>query len=245
MRRLLGLLIISFALIAIASPSFAGDNRKDKMKGKRTGNPFKEILEQITIVNYKLDELLANGVDLRGVTQNWDKKLDSTNGDSNGCNSDRFTCIWPTDDHHDGAAVRDNETGLVWPRFVTLERFEWGAAVEHCARQEIASRFGWHLPSFEQLASLLDNSGTGAVALPDGHPFVGLQPSNWWSATVEVNRSLVSPPRAWIVVTATPPEGHVGVQPITPADQNTVMCVRGGEAYDGQDVQRVIEALPD
>lgn len=244
MKRLIGIIILSFVLIAFGSPSFSGDKRKDKMKDKHTGNPFEEILEQITILNDKLDELLAYGVDLRGVTQNWDKKFVSTNGDANGCNSDRFTCIWPTAANPDGAAVRDNETGLVWQRFVNLERFEWGAAVEHCASKEIASRFGWHLPSIEQLASLLDNSGTGTVALPDGNPFVGIEGSNWWSATVEVNRSTGSPPLAWIVVTAPPPNGLVGTQPITPADRNTVICVRGGGTYDGQDVQRVIEALP-
>ena len=241
MKQLLRSLIIALAVVAVASPSFAGGDH-DEDKGH--GNPLQKIVKQLDELNDKLDELLASGVDLRGVTQNWDKKLDSTNGDGNGCNSDRFTCIWATDEHPAGVAVRDNETGLVWQRFVTSQRFEWADAVEHCARQEIASRFGWHLPAFEQLASLLDNSATGAVALPDGHPFVGFYPSNWWSATVEVNRSTVSTPRAWVVVTGTPPGGHVGAQPITPEDRNTVTCVRGSQTYDGQDVQRVIEEVP-
>ena len=257
MKHLIQSLIISIAVIGIAKPSFADGDREERgwdrdkkeqsrhsKKDKHHGNPFDKILEQLDDLNDKLDELLAMGIDLRGVTQNWDKKLDSTNGDVNGCNSDRFTCIWPTDEHPDGAAVRDNETGLVWPRFVTLERFEWGAAVEHCARQEVASRFGWHLPSFEQLASLLDNSGTGTVALPDGHPFVGLRPTNLWSATVEVERSIDIAPRAWGIVIAPPPEGVVNIQAITPGDRNPVFCVRGGQTYDGQDVQRVIEELP-
>ena len=207
------------------------------------GRPFaelfaqnEEILAQQAILNEKLDELLAHGVDLRGVTQNWDKKLPADDGDA--CDSSRFTCVL------DGQAVRDNETGIVWKRVVTAERFEWGAAIEHCAQQEVADRFGWHLPTFEQLASLLDNTATGPVALPDGHPFVGVQPSNFWSATVEVKRLSVLPQKAWIVVTSVPPLGHVGVQPITPADRNTVFCVRGGQAYDGQDIQRAIDALP-
>jgi len=257
MKHLIQSLIISIAVIGIASPSFADGDREDKgrdrdkkeqshhsKKDKQHGNPFNKIVEQLDELNYKLDELLAKDVDLRGVTQNWDKELDSTNGDTNGCNSDRFTCIRPTDEHPDGVAVRDNETGLVWPRFVTLERFEWGAAIEHCARQEVASRFGWHLPRREQLASLIDNSATGPIPLPDGHPFVGLRPTNLWTATVEVERSVDSAPRAWVVVTAPPPDGHMHIQSITPGDRNTVFCVRGGQTYDGQDVQRVIEALP-
>ena len=106
MRHLLRSLIISFAVISIASPSFAGDDRddnkweKDKKElshhsrnDKHHGNPFDKIMGQLDDLNDKLDELLAMGIDLRGITQNWDKKLASTNGDVNGCNSDRFTCM--------------------------------------------------------------------------------------------------------------------------------------------------------
>src|SRR3990172_12675857 len=47
-------------------------------------------------------------------TLRWDKVLDSTNGNEEGCNSDRFKCIMPTDNDPAGEAVLDMETGLVW-----------------------------------------------------------------------------------------------------------------------------------
>lgn len=45
-----------------------------------------------------------------GLPPTWDKLLDSTNGDEDGCNSDRFICVMGD------RAVLDNETGLVWDR---------------------------------------------------------------------------------------------------------------------------------
>jgi hypothetical protein len=235
-RRLLvlaGVLIASS--VAVVSSSFAGAPHSNP------GQPFAAILDDLSTILERLDELEAmideQSTDLRGVTQNWDKKLDSTNGETDGCNSDRFTCVL------DGLAVRDNETGLVWSRYVSMDRFEWWAGIEHCARQEIAGRYGWHLPRLEQLTSMIDNAATSGTPLPDGHPFVGMQPTNLWTATVAVEAPINSAPRAWVVVTAPPPGAHFGTQPISPADRNPVFCVRGGETYDGQDVQRVIEAL--
>jgi hypothetical protein len=111
------------------------------------GQPFAEILAQIGILNDKLNELLAKDVDLRGVAQNWDKKLDSTNGDANGCNSERFTCLWPIPEFPDGTAVRDNETGLVWERSPAIpSKINWHEAIRHCANLVVANRKGWALP---------------------------------------------------------------------------------------------------
>jgi hypothetical protein len=248
MRRIIGLLILSFALIVIASPSFSGDKRKDKMKDKRTGNPFEEILEQITIMNDKLDELLANGMDLRGVTQNWDKKLPANDGPP--CNSSRFTCIFPDTNHPDGAAVRDNETGLVWERFPDTDTRIWAGAIHDCAFREVGGRRGWSLPTREQLASLIDKTGTGVdgngnpLKLSDGHPFQNVRSAlgeNYWTSTTTVEFDH-APENAWIVGFS----GDAGDVTFGRKRFSVcyMWCVRGGQSYDGQDLRDLIYYEP-
>lgn len=203
MKHLIQSLIISIAVIGIATPSFADGDHEDRgwdrdkkeqshhsKKDKHHGNPFDKIMEQLDDLNDKLDELLAEGVDLRGVTQNWDKKLDSTNEDTNSCNSDRFTCLWPTDEFPDGAAVRDNETGLVWERAPVLGGWEWTGAIDQCINRSVGGRKGWHLPMREQLGTMADASG-GYPAFPAVHPFINVDTPNptnrYWSATTDAD----------------------------------------------------------
>jgi len=115
----------------------------------------------------------------------WDQLLDSTNGDPVGCNSDRFTCVMG------GDAVRDNETGFVWERQPSLQRFLIPEAMEHCAKDPIAGRFGWHVPTIEQLASLIDPQQSDP-ALPLLHPFIDVSitfppETNYYSSTKEID----------------------------------------------------------
>ena len=248
MRRLIGLLILSFALIVIASPSFSGDKRKDKMKDKPTGNPIEEILEKIDALNDKLDDLLENGVDLRGVTQNWDKKLPADDGSP--CNSSRFTCIFPDSTFPDGAAVRDNETGLVWERSPDTNTRIWAGAIHDCASREVGGRQGWSLPTREQLASLIDKTGTGLdgdgnlLRLSNGHPFKNVQSVdgvNYWSSTTTVEFDH-APENAWIVGFHGDAGDHVSFA--RKRWSNLMWCVRGGQSYDGQDVRDLIYYEP-
>ncbi|MCA9423091.1 MAG: DUF1566 domain-containing protein [Nitrospira sp.] len=174
-------------------------------------------------------EITVTVVDLEGVTQNWDKKLDSTNGDANGCNSDRFTCLFGD------TVVRDNETGLVWERDPDTGVRTWIHAISHCARREVGGRKGFHLPMLEQLATLVDSSNSDPT-LPTGHPFLNVQSAEYWSATTDAG----DPADAWVVGFGS---GSMDVK----GKANGVIhawCARGGQAYDGQDVQSVIEALP-
>ena len=165
-----------------------------------SGQPFAEILEAI-----------------RGVTQNWDKKLDSTNGEADGCNSDRFTCVL------DGQAVRDNETGLVWEQSPDPPSRNWASAISHCATSEVGGRKGWHLPLLEQLASLVDTSN--APALPTDHPFLNLQVEHYWAASTVAD----NPTRAWNVFFNT--IGDVDNQ--GKGGPGAAWCVRGGQSFDG------------
>ena len=60
----------------------------------------------------------------------------------------------------------------------------------------VGGRKGWRLPSFVELASLVDPNATSDPFLPAGHPFTNIQSDIYWSATTTVD-SLT--PLAWAV----------------------------------------------
>jgi len=192
-----------------------------------------DLIDRLEAIEAKIDN---QSTDLRGVTQNWDKKLDATNGDANGCNSNRFTCLWGD------TAVRDNETGLVWDRDPDTNTRNWYVAISsHCGNREVGGRKGWSVPMREQLATLVDLTGTGVdgngdpLKLPDGNPFLNVQSASYWSATT----AAANPSLALVV-----DFGNGVVSNGIKGNGRHAWCVRGGQAYDGQDVQQVIDALP-
>jgi hypothetical protein len=131
----------------------------------------------------------------------------------------------------DGAGVLDKETGLVWEQSPANATYVWTSAIDHCITLESGGRKGWHLPTVEQLASLVDKSNSNPV-LPTGHPFDMdcasggcVQSVYYWSATT----SAYSPTSAWNVYF---PNGNV-----TYYDKTTrtyAWCVRGGPGYDAR-----------
>ncbi len=233
--RVVGMAILAGCMV-LPGVSWADDD--DDKKGKKVSNKQLKALilmlkDQVDMVKDQLDNVSVS-VDLRGVTQNWDKKLDSTNGEANGCNSDRFTCLWPDGDGQP-TAVRDNETGLVWEQSPDPNpQANWQEAIRHCAGREVAGRKGWSLPMREQLASLVDTTSQSCtndnICLPDGHPFdpAGVQSAFYWSASSDA----LLPTNAWFVLVVS---GNVR----TSNKGNGILhawCVRGGQVYDGQDV---------
>jgi formylglycine-generating enzyme required for sulfatase activity len=143
---------------------------------------------------------------LSGVTQNWDKKLPSAS---------RFTILSAFGD----AAVRDNETGLVWEKTLETTEVSWNDARAACADKNVGNRKGWRLPSMPELASLMDLSVPQGPTLPMGHPFTNVQLDVYWSATTNAG----NPTSAWLVFFDT---GKVlsGFKTIT----FHAWCVRGG-----------------
>jgi hypothetical protein len=126
-------------------------------------------------------------------------------------------------------AVLDKETGLVWEKSPSMEQGAylirpWNDALVRCYSLNLGGRQGWHLPTIEQLASLVDIHGTSGVALPDGHPFTDMKPSNYWSATT----STTNPTFAWSVNFF----GGVVNELVVKTNSTYSWCVRGGETYD-------------
>ncbi len=145
-----------------------------------------------------------------GIAKNWDKKLP---------NALRFTVL--TD--FDGAAVRDNETGLVWEQSPETKTQNWSGARFACASRTISGRKGWRLPSVHELASLVDPAVVPGPTLPAGHPFTRVQPAHYWSATSFTGKSSF----AWNV-------GFIMgmVHYVKTTDSHNVWCVRGGNNAD-------------
>jgi hypothetical protein len=104
--------------------------------------------------------------------QSWNRVINSP---------DRFRVLSDFGD----AAVLDKETGLVWERRPTGGTPTWQGAHEACIGTIIGNRFGWRLPTIQELATLLDRTVRDGVhpALPHGHPFENVQAFWYWSAT--------------------------------------------------------------
>jgi hypothetical protein len=96
---------------------------------------------------------------------------------------------WPDPrftDHGDGT-VTDNLTGLEWvkaPHALSgnSEKRGWITAIDFCDSLIYAGHSDWRLPSVKELESLV-NCENYNLALPAGHPFVGVQGDHYWSGT--------------------------------------------------------------
>jgi len=104
------------------------------------------------------------------VTQNWDKVLPA---------KQRFVVL----QDFAKAAVRDNETGLVWEQSPATTTGSWTNARFNCSNKNVGGRKAWRLPSFPELASLIDPSVAAGPTLPPGHPFTNVQSAGYWAAT--------------------------------------------------------------
>jgi len=108
-------------------------------------------------------------------TPSWDQSLPA---------STRFVVLT----NLNSQAVLDRETGLVWERtpstaFLPLipapNEFTTATAVARCATLKVCGRYGWRLPTIQELHSLIDD--TQDPALPAGNPFIGIGGSFWTS----------------------------------------------------------------
>ena len=124
----------------------------------------------------------------------------------------------------DNNGVLDKETGLVWEKSPSTETYTWVNAIYHCSSElNVGVRKGWHLPTVEQLASLVDTSVSGSPKLPTGHPFTNVQSYVYWSATTYAYGTTY----AWDVVF-----DFGGVYGHDKAYDYYAWCVRGGQSHD-------------
>ena len=121
-------------------------------------------------------------------------------------------------------AVLDKETGLVWEKSPWTTSYQWETAVNYCIQKQTGGRFGWHLPTVEQLSSLMDISAPGEPKLPAGHPFTVVQPYSYWSATTSTENTNT----AYLV------DFSNGFNVSAPSKTSlvSIWCVRGGQSYN-------------
>ena len=146
----------------------------------------------------------------------WSQKLDSTDGDSEGCHSSRFKCVLG------GEAVLDMETGLVWEKTVNNGASVWSAAAGFCNQETIGDRRGWRLAALEELLSLADCVG-GICTLPPDHPFfVSLYFEWYWTSSTSLNDA------SQARVIEFDGEISTSARPKSGTDYRGFWCVRGG-----------------
>jgi len=133
-------------------------------------------------------------------------------------------CDEGTPDIDSDDVVLDRATGLMWSRDANLDgRKIWQDAMDYCDSLYLGRKTDWRLPTIEELTSLSKPYPSYYPALPEGHPFINVQSSVYWSSTTYANNTA----HAWLVFFT---DGLVNsiIKDIT----GYVWCVRGGhDAY--------------
>ena len=90
-----------------------------------------------------------------------------------------------------GAAVKDNQTGLIWEQEPDREHDVWSRSNERCATKEVGGQKGWRGPSVEELKTLIDPAQRDP-ALPPGHPFSNIKSEIYWTSTPDPKDDIVA-----------------------------------------------------
>ncbi|NRB42856.1 MAG: DUF1566 domain-containing protein [Pseudomonadales bacterium] len=101
----------------------------------------------------------------------------------------------------------------------------WTDALEHCFEAKVGGRYGWRMPTIEELTTLLDDT-VAPPLIPDALKAItsDVQASGYWSST----SSISDPDGVW----------HVRFQDAIISDSRPkdgfkyVWCVRGGQGHD-------------
>ncbi len=113
---------------------------------------------------------------------------------------------WPSPRFTDNgdSTVKDNLTGLIWLQDANCDGvMAWSNALdqanelydgcsdcggtdEDCGLSDDSSAGDWRLPNVRELQSLIDFGEYNPI-LPSGHPFTGVQSSDYWSSTTNAD----------------------------------------------------------
>lgn len=179
-------------------------------------NPFKQILSKLNLILEKLNTPGgAPSPSTGGGAGNQPLRWDTNNQSAL-----RFTVL--TD--FGGAAVRDNNTGLVWEQSPATMA-TWTDARTQCVEKSVGGTRGWRLPSVVELMSLIDPSLINPSSLiPPIAPgvFTGVQSATYWSATANAD---VSPSATSAKLLLNFNDGTVS--PLAKGNTTNAWCVRG------------------
>lgn len=90
-----------------------------------------------------------------------------------------------------GAAVEDQQTGLIWEQEPDAFHGTWTQAAAHCREKSVAGQTGWRIPSVSELSTLTDPTQYDP-ALPPGHPFSNVKSAIYWTATPSATDDMVA-----------------------------------------------------
>jgi hypothetical protein len=99
--------------------------------------------------------------------------------------AERFSLV------HNGEAVKDEQTGLVWEQSPDLVHDVWAASVARCAEKTVGGQKGWRAPSVDELKTLIDPDQRDP-SLPPKHPFSNIKSEIFWTATPSPTDDIVA-----------------------------------------------------
>lgn len=198
-------LIGGLALASYSGGVAPAEAHNNDRHGYNHPNPFKQILNKLDEVLTKLGSAGGGGEE-GSYTMRWDANKPSAS---------RFTVLA----EFNGAAVRDNNTGLVWEQTPTATPATWSSARTQCLNKAVPAMGtrGWRLPSVVELTSLMDPA-LGPPFVPT--VFAGVQSGIYWSSTSDADSN---PTLNKLSVSFS--EGPVGSS--NKGSNNNVWCVRG------------------
>jgi hypothetical protein len=198
-------LIGGLALASYSGGVIPAEAHNNDRHGYNHPNPFKQILNKLDEVLTKLGSAGGGGEE-GSYTMRWDANKPSAS---------RFTVLA----EFGNAAVRDNNTGLVWEQTPTATPATWSSARTQCLNKAVPAMGtrGWRLPSVVELTSLMDPA-LGPPFVPT--VFAGVQSGIYWSSTSDADSN---PTLNKLSVSFS--EGPVGSS--NKGSNNNVWCVRG------------------
>jgi len=173
--------MIFFAVVAVHGNSAFGD--EDKSFIQKKGQKLKRLIKH-GVIPYR------HGMGLPKTGQ----KTSFAAGDDGDL---QRGIPWPEPRFIDNGngTVTDKVSGLMWTKDVQEIplKMNWYDGIKTCNDLVFAGYDNWRLPNVREMLSLID-FGVYDPALPDGHPFINVKPSDsYWSSTT----SLPHTAQAW------------------------------------------------